>query len=254
VAGMLLIAGGAVASRRPGRDTPVMLELPSWASIWLPYVPLLVASITAAANPRELLRNPLVQVVAGLLVVGVLARQFLAVSENRRLVTAVAEQGLRDPLTGLANRARFNERLNQAMEQREREGISVGVISLDLNDFKLVNDNLGHHVGDELLSGVANRLLNSIRSGDTVARPGGDEFCLVVAGSPESAHLVADRVVQSFDQPFMVAGHQLPMRPSGRRSPTPNWPWYTNRSSTSSPCASWGWRRCCDGTARTARW
>ena len=214
VAGLLFIAGGAVASRRPGREIPVMLELPSWASIWLPYVPLLVASITAAANPRELLRYPLVQVVAGLLVLAVLARQYLAVSENRRLVTVVAEQGLRDPLTGLANRARFTERLNQAMEQLEREGVSVGVISMDLNDFKLVNDNLGHHVGDELLSGVANRLLNSVRSGDTVARPGGDEFCLVVSGSPESAHLVADRVVQAFDQPFMVAGHQLPMRPS----------------------------------------
>ncbi len=112
VAGMLLIAGGAVASRRPGRENPVVLELPSWASIWLPYVPLLVASITAAANPRELLQYPLVQWVAALLVVGVLVRQFLAVSENRRLVTAVAEQGLRDPLTGLANRARFTERLN----------------------------------------------------------------------------------------------------------------------------------------------
>jgi diguanylate cyclase (GGDEF)-like protein len=214
VAGLLLIAGGAVASRRPGREIPMMLGLPSWASIWLPYVPLLLASITAAANPRELLRYPFVQVVAGLLVVAVLARQYLAVSENRRLVTAVAEQGLRDPLTGLANRARFTERLNQAMEQLEREGVSVGVISMDLNDFKLVNDNLGHHVGDELLSGVASRLLNSVRSGDTVARPGGDEFCLVVSGSPESAHLVADRVVQAFDQPFMVAGHQLPMRPS----------------------------------------
>ena len=214
VAGLLFIAGGAVASRRAGREIPAVLELPSWASIWLPYVPLLVAGITAAANPRELLRYPIVQVVAGLLVVAVLARQYLAVSENRRLVTAVAEQALRDPLTGLANRARFTERLNHAMEKHEREGVSVGVISMDLNDFKLVNDNLGHHVGDELLSGVASRLLNSVRSGDTVARPGGDEFCLIVSGSAEAAHLVADRVVQAFDEPFMVAGHQLPMRPS----------------------------------------
>jgi diguanylate cyclase (GGDEF)-like protein len=126
----------------------------------------------------------------------------------------VAEQGLRDRLAGGGARARLNARLAHAMEQYEREGVSVGVISMDLNDFKLVNDNLGHHVGDELLSGVANRLLNAVRSGDTVARPGGDEFCLVVSGSAESAHLVADRVVRAFDQPFMVAGHQLPMRPS----------------------------------------
>jgi diguanylate cyclase (GGDEF)-like protein len=214
VAGLLFIAGGAAASRRPAREIPGVLELPSWASIWLPYVPLLLASITAAANPRDLLRYPLVQVVAGLLVVAVLARQFLAVSENRRLVTAVAEQALRDPLTGLANRARFNERLDQAMEEREREGVAVGVISLDLNDFKLINDNLGHHVGDELLVGVGNRLLGSVRSGDTVARPGGDEFCLVIAGGVDAAHRVADRVVEAFEQPFMIGRHALPMRPS----------------------------------------
>lgn len=128
-AGLLFIAGGAMASRRPGRDIPGVPELPSWASVWLPYVPWLLAAITAAANPRELLRYPLVQ-----------------------LVAAVAEQARRDPLTGLANRARFTERLDHAMEQLEREGVSVGVISMDLNDFKLVNDNLGHHVGDELLS------------------------------------------------------------------------------------------------------
>ncbi|MFN8031898.1 MAG: bifunctional diguanylate cyclase/phosphodiesterase [Mycobacterium sp.] len=214
VAGLLFIAGGAVASRRPGRDIPTALELPSWASIWLPYVPLLVAGITAAVNPRELLRYPIVQAAAALLVIAVLARQFLAVSENRRLVAAVAEQASRDALTGLANRARFDERLRQAMELREREGVAVGVISLDLNDFKLINDNLGHHVGDELLVGVGNRLLGSVRSGDTVARPGGDEFCLVVAGSVEAAHLVADRVVAAFEQPFTIGRHALPMRPS----------------------------------------
>lgn len=214
VAGLLFIAGGAVASRRPGREIPTVLGLPSWASIWLPYVPLLVASITAAANPRELLRYPLVQAVAALLVVAVLARQYLAVSENRRLVAAVAEQALRDPLTGLANRSRFDEQLDHAMRLREREGSSIGVISLDLNDFKLVNDNLGHSVGDELLNGVADRLRNAVRSVDTVARPGGDEFCLLVSGSAEAPHLVADRVAQAFDQPFLIAGHDLPMRPS----------------------------------------
>lgn len=214
VAGLIFIAVAAAATRQRTRERSEALELPSWASIWLPYVPLLLAGIVAAANPPDLFRNRLVLIVAGLLVVAVLIRQFLAVSENRMLVTAVAEQALRDPLTGLANRALFNERLDHAMALRGRDGSTVGVISLDLNDFKLVNDNLGHSVGDELLIDVANRLRNAVRSVDTVARPGGDEFCLLVSGSADAPHLVADRVVQAFDQSFMFAGHELPMRPS----------------------------------------
>lgn len=214
VAGLLFIAVAAVTSVQTTRENTTALELPSWASIWLPYVPLLLAGIVAAANPPDLFRNRLVLMVAGLLVVAVLVRQFLAVSENRMLVTAVAEQALRDPLTGLANRARFDERLEHAMRLRERDGSSVGVISLDLNDFKLVNDNLGHAVGDELLIGVAERLRHAVRSVDTVARPGGDEFCLLVSGGADAPHLVADRVAQAFDQPFVIAGHELPMRPS----------------------------------------
>ena len=214
VAGSIFIAVAAAATRQRTREHSEALELPSWASIWLPYVPLLLAGIVAAANPPDVFRNRLVLIVAGLLVVAVLIRQFLAVSENRLLVTAVAEQALRDPLTGLANRALFNERLDHAMALRDRDGSTVGVISLDLNDFKLVNDNLGHSVGDELLIGVANRLRNAVRSADTVARPGGDEFCLLVSGSADAPHLVADRVVQAFHQPFRFGGHELPMRRS----------------------------------------
>lgn len=214
LAGLLFIAVAAVASMQTTGENAEALELPSWASIWLPYVPLLLAGVVAAANPPDLFRNRLVLIVAGLLVVGVLVRQFLAVSENRMLVSAVAEQALRDPLTGLANRARFNERLDHAMRLRDRDGSTVGVISLDLNDFKLVNDNLGHSVGDELLKGVGIRLSNAVRSVDTVARPGGDEFCLLVSGNADAPYLVADRVVQAFDQAFGIAGHELPMRPS----------------------------------------
>ncbi len=88
----------------------------------MPYAPLLLAGIVAAAKPPALLRSQPVEIIAGLLVLAVLARQFLAVSENRRLLATVADQALRDPLTGLANRALFNERLDHAMELRERDG------------------------------------------------------------------------------------------------------------------------------------
>ena len=213
-AGLLLIAVAAAASRQTTHENSEAPELPGWASIWLPYAPLLLAGIVAAAKPSALLRSEPVEVIAGLLVLAVLARQFLAVSENRRLLATVAEQALRDPLTGLANRALFNERLDQAMEHRELDGVTVGVVAVDLNDFKLVNDNLGHPVGDDLLVGVSNRLLNSVRSGDTVGRLGGDEFSVVVEGGPDTPNLIAQRVVDAFEQPFLVGEHELLMRPS----------------------------------------
>ncbi len=213
-AGLLLIAVAAAASRQTTHENSEAPELPGWASIWLPYAPLLLAGIVAAAKPSALLRSQPVEVIAALLVLAVLARQFLAVSENRRLLATVANQALRDPLTGLANRALFNERLDQAMDRRERDGVTVGVVAVDLNDFKLVNDTLGHPVGDDLLVGVSNRLLNSVRSGDVVARLGGDEFSVVLEGAPDTPHLIAQRVVDAFEQPFLAGDHELLMRPS----------------------------------------
>ncbi|HTY27495.1 MAG TPA: diguanylate cyclase, partial [Mycobacterium sp.] len=213
-AGMLLVAIAAAVSRQAIHQNSESPELPSWASIWLPYAPLLLAGIVAAAKPSVLLRSQPVEIIAGLLVIAVLARQFLAVSENRRLLATVADQALRDPLTGLANRALFNERLGHAMELRERDGVTVGVVMMDLNDFKLVNDNLGHPAGDDLLVGAAGRLLNSIRSGDSVARLGGDEFAILVEGSVDAAHFVAHRVADAFERPFVLAGHEIQVRPS----------------------------------------
>ncbi len=213
-AGLLLVAVAAAASRQGTQANADVPEMPGWASIWLPYAPLLLAGIVAATKPPALLQSRPVEIIAGLLVLAVLARQFLAVSENRRLLVTVADQALRDPLTGLANRALFNERLDHAMELREREGSTVSVVAVDLNDFKLVNDNLGHPVGDDLLVGAANRLLNAVRSGDTVARLGGDEFSIVVEGGADIAHLIAHRVVESFERPFLIATHELLMRPS----------------------------------------
>lgn len=213
-AGLLLIAVAAAASGQSTHEPTEAPELPGWASIWLPYAPLLLAGIIAAAQPVPLLKTSPVEVVAVLLVIAVLARQFLAVRENRRLLATVAQQAMRDPLTGLANRALFSERLDHAMQLRQRDGTTVSVVAVDLNDFKLVNDNLGHPVGDDLLIGVSNRLMNSIRAGDTAARIGGDEFSVLVEGSADAAHLVAHRVAESFDLPFRIADHELLMRPS----------------------------------------
>ncbi|AKK27291.1 bifunctional diguanylate cyclase/phosphodiesterase [Mycobacterium sp. EPa45] len=213
-AGLLLIGVAAVAGRQGAPEEGTALALPGWASVWLPFAPLLLAGLVLAAKPAPLLESRVVLVVTGLLVVTVIARQYLAVGENRRLVATVVDQALHDALTGLANRALFNERLAHAMRMFEHNGIPLAVVAVDLNDFKLVNDNLGHLVGDDLLVGVAHRLLNCVRAGDTVARLGGDEFAVLVEGGAEAAEGVGLRIVEAFEEPFLLSGHELLIRPS----------------------------------------
>ena len=213
-AGLLLITVAAAAGREGAERQRDAFVLPGWASVWLPYVPLLVAAFVVAAQPVPVLQTRPVIIAAAILAVAVLARQFLAVRENRRLVAAVADQARHDPLTGLANRALFNERLDHAMQLRIREGLPLAIVSIDLNDFKLVNDNLGHLVGDDLLIGVGRRLRNCVRGSGTVARLGGDEFSLLVAGGADAAERVGNRVVKAFEEPFQLSGHELLMRPS----------------------------------------
>ena len=102
---------------------------------------------------------------------------------NRMLQDAVAHEKFRadhDPLTGLANRALFTDRLNQAIQRADRSGELVGVIYADLDGFKPINDTLGHAAGDEVLKAVGHRLADSVRASDTVARMGGDEFAMIV--------------------------------------------------------------------------
>jgi diguanylate cyclase (GGDEF)-like protein len=153
-------------------------------------------------------------VILVLLVVVVLARHFIVVGKIRRLLVMAADQALRDPLTGLANRALFHDRLTHAMQLHQRDSQSVAVLSLDLDDFKMVNDNLGHPAGDALLVLAAERIVGCVRASDTVARLGGDEFAVLLEGRATDSHLVAHRVVQAFDAPFLIDGHDLLVRPS----------------------------------------
>ena len=153
-------------------------------------------------------------VVLGLVLIVVLARHFIVVGKIRRLLVMAADQALRDPLTGLANRALFHDRLTHATQLHQRDNQSVAVLSLDLDDFKLVNDNLGHPAGDALLALAAERILGCVRASDTVARLGGDEFAVLLEGRAEDSHQIARRVVQAFDAPFLIDGHDLLVRPS----------------------------------------
>ena len=115
-------------------------------------------------------------------------------------------QGLHDPLTGLPNRVLFVDRLDQALAQAKREGGPVGVLFCDVDQFKLVNNSLGHETGDELLRAVAQRLSELLRPGDTLARFGGDEFGVLVSGiqTVREVTRIAERIAAALASPFVL--------------------------------------------------
>src|SRR6185312_1240043 len=138
-----------------------------------------------------------------ILVAAVLARQLFVLTENQRLLTEVAREAYHDNLTGLANRANFLDRLDRAMARRRRSGAPVAVLCLDLDNFKAVNDALGHPAGDELLIRVAGRLTSMLGDTWTVARLGGDEFAALHEGHID-ALAASNSVLEAFATPIIV--------------------------------------------------
>jgi diguanylate cyclase (GGDEF)-like protein/PAS domain S-box-containing protein len=130
------------------------------------------------------------------------------VSERRRLEEQLIHQAFHDPLTGLANRALFRDRVSHALALAQRRGSPVTVLFLDLDDFKTVNDSLGHAEGDRLLMAAAERFLACARSADTVARLGGDEFAILIEGADGQEGL-SDRLAAAMSHPFSLSGNQL---------------------------------------------
>ena len=116
---------------------------------------------------------------------------------------------LHDSLTGLANRVLFSQRLDALIQSDS--GTVVSVLFVDLDDFKTVNDSLGHHAGDELLVEVASRLTSCIRTADTVARLGGDEFAVLLASAVDQQDAVATahRMLEALSEPIVVQGHEV---------------------------------------------
>jgi diguanylate cyclase (GGDEF)-like protein/PAS domain S-box-containing protein len=135
------------------------------------------------------------------------------VTDRVRLEQQLTHQALHDPLTGLANRTLFLDRVTHALEGAARTASSVEILFLDLDDFKTVNDSLGHPAGDAVLLAVTERLRQCLRSGDTAARLGGDEFGVLLDPGVEWSG-VADRIIAALRSPVVVDGHEVAVRAS----------------------------------------
>jgi len=131
-----------------------------------------------------------------------------AIKESQAQIEHLAHH---DPLTDLPNRLLFTARLDHAIERAHREKHYIGVFFMDLDEFKHINDSLGHPVGDKILQQVAERLKLQVRNDDTIARIGGDEFNLLMeeVGSPQEAGIVAEKLLSAFSEPFVAEGNTL---------------------------------------------
>lgn len=133
------------------------------------------------------------------------------VTERKALENQLTHQALHDPLTKLANRVLFRNRVEHALARAERVNKPIAVLFLDLDNFKTINDSLGHAAGDQLLVSVSERLHLCLRTSDTAARLGGDEFAVLVEDSEQSddAVLVAERILDFLRPPFMIDGKEV---------------------------------------------
>lgn len=194
----------------------------SWAKVGIPALSAVAClPIVFFAAPRSV-PNALASAALALIVV----RFVLSLLENTRLLGSARDAAITDPLTGLANRQLLLDRLEQGLIRQSRDGGHVGVLFLDLDEFKAVNDAHGHEIGDEVLVAVGRRLRGAVRGEDTVARGaltgaggrpdatvgrlGGDEFVVVVEGLPEAADaaVVAERLLAAVRAPLLIAGQE----------------------------------------------
>ena len=133
------------------------------------------------------------------------------IEERKKTEVEIKKMAYHDHLTGLPNRRMFNERLEQAIFLAKRMERTFGIIFIDIDSFKIVNDTMGHDHGDELLKEIANRLLYATRKSDTVCRVGGDEFIISVQNlaSPEDILIIADKLINCLREPIKLKGQDL---------------------------------------------
>jgi diguanylate cyclase (GGDEF)-like protein/PAS domain S-box-containing protein len=139
------------------------------------------------------------------------------ISERKQFEEQLSHQAFHDPITGLANRALFQDRVSHALERQTRDGSPVAVLFMDLDDFKTINDSLGHAAGDHLLVALAERLVGRLRTADTAARLGGDEFGVLLEDGGDDGLTAADvagRILETLEEPFDLDGTEVYARAS----------------------------------------
>ncbi|GAB4902261.1 hypothetical protein MAHJHV53_10380 [Mycobacterium avium subsp. hominissuis] len=210
--GTLALAGLASVYEQPAPGSPDEIEFRT--RLWLPYLPLILAAAVGWGHAAgKAIHEPMLAAL-GILVAAVLARQFVVLVDNQNLLSEVAREAFRDNLTGLANRALFVHRLEQAVARRHPDGTPIAVLCLDLDNFKAVNDALGHPAGDELLVRVAERLTAALGDSGTIARLGGDEFAAVIEASVDESQAAAHRILEAFTGAILIDGIPITVRPS----------------------------------------
>jgi diguanylate cyclase len=210
ITGAYFLALSALAFR-PGPDLDTSTS-EGWSklSMLLPYLPLSVAVVAGGVRFWPVGRGDKLVFSAGLvLVTTMLIRHLLTLDRKRHLLAAVIDAALRDTVTGLANRRLLDERLAHAAQLHQRLDVPLSVLSIRVDDFKIVNDTLGHAASDALLRSVGARIQTSVRADDTVARLGGDEFVVVVEDRPEVAAQVASRIAKAFDGALEIADNRV---------------------------------------------
>jgi len=153
------------------------------------------------------IRPPHADLVQSLSTIGVQIGRFM---ERTRAEEVLRRQALHDDLTDLPNRTLLHDRLEQALRVANRDNVSLALLLIDLNRFKMVNDTLGHHYGDLLLREVGTRLRGALRERDTVARLGGDEFVALLPGDEQTgATRTARKLLAALEAPVLVEGHRF---------------------------------------------
>jgi diguanylate cyclase (GGDEF)-like protein len=214
IAGLGMIALAALSSVKEPPLSVSRNEVFSRPLLWLPYVPPLLAAAVGLGHAVGLMAHGPILVALGTLIAAILARQFVVLVENQKLLAEVAREAFRDSLTGLPNRAHFIHRLEEAVARRGPDTAPIAVLCLDLDNFKAVNDALGHPAGDELLVCVAGRLSTAVDDNGIVARLGGDEFAVLLEGSVEESQAAAHQVLEAFSAPIIIDGVPIAVRPS----------------------------------------
>jgi diguanylate cyclase (GGDEF)-like protein len=142
--------------------------------------------------------------------------QVIDTTQQKQLEKDMRFMAFHDPLTGLGNRLQFQEKLASALQQAEQERTGAAIVFLDLDQFKLINDTIGHQAGDQALREIGRRIAGCVRKNDTVARVGGDEFIVLLPtiNKRANAEVIVKKMIRAIEEPVYLAGCQFSLQAS----------------------------------------